>query len=191
MDELTELTEAKETEASAVEATAAVAHIGEAVVEEASAEESASETPTADDPPAEEAQSESSPEDEISRLRGELDELRTKLSEREAAFERMSVECAEFSELYPDRPLNSVPSEVWDSVRAGIPLAAAFSYYEVRRAHREAQAGIVNDNNRISSAGSVSKSQPDYFSPGEVRAMSAAEVRTNYQKIIASMKMWH
>lgn len=31
----------------------------------------------------------------------------------------------------------------------------------------------------------------DYFTPAEVRAMSAAEVKANYSKIITSMSRWH
>lgn len=130
-------------------------------------------------------------EDELSRLRTELEDLRAALAERDASFARMSNECAEFSELFPDTPLKSVPDEVWQSVRAGIPLPAAYAYSEVRRRHREEAARIVNEANRTSSSGSLSPSSNDYYSPDEVRAMSAAEVRENYQKIINSMKMWN
>lgn len=130
-------------------------------------------------------------EDELSRLRTELEDLRAALAERDAAFARMSNECEEFSELFPDTPLKSVPDEVWQSVRAGIPLPAAYAYSEVRRRHREEAARIVNEANRTSSSGSLSPSSNDYYSPDEVRAMSAAEVRENYQKIINSMKMWN
>lgn len=130
------------------------------------------------------------PVDELSTLRQQLDELRERFEQQRTAMERMSRECDEFCELYPDRPLASLPREVWDSVRNGIPLAAAYAYAEARRTHALRMAEQTNDRNRASSSGDVSGRTRDYFSPAEVRKMSATEVRTNYSKIMDSMKLW-
>lgn len=130
------------------------------------------------------------PVDELSTLRQQLDELRERFEQQRTAMERMSRECDEFCELYPDRPLASLPREVWESVRNGIPLAAAYAYAEARRTHALRVAEQTNDRNRALSSGDVSGRTRDYFSPAEVRKMSAAEVRTNYSKIMDSMKLW-
>lgn len=55
-----------------------------------------------------------------------------------------------------------------------------------------AKAEEVNRRNASLSAGRAGmNAAPEYYSPEEVRAMSAHEVRENYQKIRASMKRWH
>ena len=55
-----------------------------------------------------------------------------------------------------------------------------------------AKAEEVNRRNASRSAGRAgTNAAPEYYSPEEVRAMSAHEVRENYQKIRASMKRWH
>ena len=54
------------------------------------------------------------------------------------------------------------------------------------------RADEVNTRNATLSAGRVGTSlAPEYYTPDEVRAMSQAEVRENYEKIRASMKKWH
>jgi hypothetical protein len=54
------------------------------------------------------------------------------------------------------------------------------------------QAEAVNRRNAERSAGHTGRgTAPEYYTPDEVRAMSAGEVRENYEKIRASMKQWH
>ena len=54
------------------------------------------------------------------------------------------------------------------------------------------KADEINRRNAARSAGRAgTNASPEYYSPEEVRAMSAHEVRENYQKIRASMKRWH
>lgn len=127
---------------------------------------------------------------QLAELSRQLDELRERFEQQRRAMERMSRECDEFSELYPDRPLASLPREVWENVRAGIPLAAAYAYSEARREHAERQAEQVNRRNDAASAGDVSGGTADYFSPAEVRGMTPAEVRANYSKIMNSISRW-
>ena len=147
-----------------------------------------------DSSPAEEnenAESDNS-NDEIAMLHASIEALRKELDERNAAFERMSREIGEFSELYPDKNVNSLPDSVWESVRSGIPLAAAYALYEKKTALRAEAAKNTNEKNSLSSTGAVGKGgSVGAFSPDEVRAMSREEVRKNYSKIIESMKTWN
>lgn len=54
------------------------------------------------------------------------------------------------------------------------------------------RADEVNTRNASLSAGRVGTNlAPEYYTPDEVRAMSPAEVRENYERIRASMKKWH
>ncbi|MBQ7347182.1 MAG: hypothetical protein IJW55_04435 [Clostridia bacterium] len=129
-------------------------------------------------------------EDGMEQLRTELRELRRALDERDAFFGRLGKECEEFSALYPDASLSSLPDSVWDDVRRGIPLAAAYALAERRRARTEERAKESNLENGKRSAGAVGGAQDDYFSPAEVRAMSQSEVRANYQSIMRSMQKW-
>ena len=47
--------------------------------------------------------------------------------------DRAEVEIAEFSELYPDTELDSIPLSVWESVKEGIKLSDAYGEYEKQR----------------------------------------------------------
>lgn len=49
----------------------------------------------------------------------------------------------------------------------------------------------VNRGNAEHSAGDISGSRDLYFSPEAVKGMSQAEIRSNYTKIIESMKHWN
>jgi len=54
------------------------------------------------------------------------------------------------------------------------------------------KADEINRRNAARSAGRAgTNAAPEYYSPDEVRAMSPAQVRENYQRIRASMQKWH
>lgn len=130
--------------------------------------------------------------DEIRALRSELDELKLQLDQSRAMYDRLHAECMEFSQLYPDVPLSTVPDNIWASARAGIPLAAAYALSERKESMARAKAMDINSKNNERSSGALSSAKTEeFFSPAEVRAMSAAEVRANYAKIITSMSKWH
>ena len=80
---------------------------------------------------------------------------------------------------------------MWDGVRSGLPLAASVAFYEAKQRRREAIAAEINQRNSEASSGSVDGADIDYYSPDEVRAMNAAQVRQNYSKILDSMKLWN
>ena len=130
------------------------------------------------------------PASELERLRGELSHLKEEMAAQRRAFDRMGAECAEFCELYPDRSPADLPDEVWESMRRGVPLAAAFALYERRRAMIEEAARLQDEQNRSRSTGGVEVSKGGYLSPDEVRAMTPAEVKANYQSILLSMQKW-
>ena len=127
----------------------------------------------------------------MEQLRAELNRLRKELGERDAFFARIGQECEEFGTLYPNTALSSLPDSVWEDVKRGIPMAAAFALSERRRAVRDAVAAKSNLENTARSSGALTPTDNEYFSPSEVRAMSQAEVRANYQKIMRSMQKWH
>ena len=130
--------------------------------------------------------------DELEALRNEVKSLKAQLEGERALYGRMSAECAEFAELYPEVSLKSLPDSIWESVKNGVPIAAAYALHERKASLERARAELVNNENSRSSSGSIdSPPTEDYFSPAEVRAMSAAEVRANYSTIIRSMSKWH
>ncbi len=128
---------------------------------------------------------------ELERLRCELTALRRELDARNSIWSRLGRECEEFQSLYPETPLTALDDSIWEEVRRGVPIAAAFALAERKRTRTEAIALESNQANQMRSSGSITGIENDYFSPAEVRAMSRHEVRRNYQKIVRSMKAWH
>lgn len=128
----------------------------------------------------------------LEELRAEVGRLRSALEDKHRENERVLTEIAEFTELFPKRGLENVPEEVWDKVKGGIPLAAAYALYEKKAEARAAFAEEVNRKNAERSSGAVGRDTGSaYFSPSEVKKMSAAEVKKNYSIIIESMKKWN
>ena len=132
------------------------------------------------------------PAEDVQALKAELDELKLQLEHSRTMYDKLQVECMEFSSLYPDVPLSSIPDNIWESTKAGIPLAAAYALAEKKESIAKAKAMNINSKNNERSSGALnSKCSEEFFSPAEVKAMSAAEVRANYAKIINSMSKWH
>ena len=129
--------------------------------------------------------------DESDALRRELSELKGQIEARRARDERTLCELEEFGRLYPEISLEQLDEGVWERVRSGLPLSAAYALYAREQELLVARAEEVNAKNAALSAGSAGLSAPrDYFSPEEVRAMSGAEVRKNYASIKRSMNYW-
>ncbi len=128
----------------------------------------------------------------IDSLKAEINSLKLRLEESQLMYDKLHGECMEFSNLYPDVPLSSIPDSVWNSARAGIPLAAAYALAEKKESVARAKAMNVNSQNNERSSGALNTAKTEeFFTPAEVRAMSAAEVKANYAKIITSMSKWH
>jgi len=124
-------------------------------------------------------------------LKAEVERLRGELAARDDFLRRMGAECAEFQALYPSTPVSTLPDSVWEDVKKGIPMAAAYALAERKRALTAEKADTQNRAVSRLSAGAVEGTVPEYFSPSEVRAMSPSEVRANYKKIMRSMEKWH
>ena len=136
----------------------------------------------------------STPEDtpSVEEMLSELRALREELVEKKRAFEKMSRDIGEFEELYPERNVNEIPDTVWESVRSGIPLAAAYALYERKNALRADTAKSINEMNSARATGSIGREVTEnFYTPDEVRAMSRSEVKRNYSKILESMKKWN
>lgn len=124
-------------------------------------------------------------------LQGELNRLEEQIAERRATYARLERECAEFRELYPGLSLSDLPDKVWEDVQNGIPMAAAFALSERKRMILEAEAERTNRENKKVAPEGLYGSEEIYFSPAEVRSMTQAEVKKNYEKIIQSMEKWN
>jgi hypothetical protein len=130
-------------------------------------------------------------------LARELAELRAMIGQPSAPVEDLQAGPEEprltdaFRELYPDLSEDDIPDAVWDSVRGGLPLEAAYALYERREVLRRADAETVNRKNAMGAWGRADDGADRSFSPDEVRAMTPQEVRDNYARIIQSMKHWN
>lgn len=147
----------------------------------------------------EEPEAESSPEETVEpkgksheeSLLAEIKRLKDELARRDSMAERFAKEGEEFCTLYPNTDMQQLPDSVWQDVGRGVPLAAAYALFERRRYYTEQKAAEYNHTNMRRSSGSLEPTEPDYYSPAEVRAMSQSEVRANYDKIMRSMQKWH
>ena len=136
--------------------------------------------------------SEPTPEEELTRLREEVGQLRQALSQKEAAEAKTMRELGEFHRLFPDVSVKQVPRQVWEQVEGGLPLSAAYALYEREIQLSALRAEKINRRNAARSSGKAGKNAPaEYYSPDEVRAMSQKQVHDNYAVIVESMKRWH
>ena len=135
------------------------------------------------------------PVDELSTLRAEIEALKSELSKREEverAQSRMNMELAEFSEYFPDTEFASIPDEIWAKVKNGASLAATYALFLKKAEREQKKIDDFNEKNRRMSAGSLMKGESErYFSPAEVKKMTPAQVKSNYDDIVASMKHWN
>lgn len=132
---------------------------------------------------------------ELDLLKEELESLRGEIARRDALDEsnkRMLRECEEFKEYFPNSELSSVPDEVWESVKGGVPLAAAYALYARREELHRSRIDEFNQRNKLMSAGSVKRGGEErFYSPSEVRSMTREQVKSNYTDIIESMRHWN
>ena len=96
-----------------------------------------------------------------------------------------------FRSLYPDVTLGDVPDAVWEDVRAGGALEAAYALWERKEAIRCAAAQEANRKNATGAWGRADTAGEDFLSPDEVRSMTQDEVRRHYARIVESMKHWN
>lgn len=129
---------------------------------------------------------------ELVMLREEVASLKQALSQKIAEAEMIRGQLGEFSELFPNVAPENIPAEVWESITSGGSLAASYALYHRKEQLRRDRVRTLNNKNAELSTGKVGiDSAKEYFTPGEVRAMSRSEVHANYSKIINSMKKWN
>lgn len=130
--------------------------------------------------------------DERTALRAELDKLRADLDGISSKRAEFISEIREFSTIFGADAVCKIPDEVWESTNRGIPLAAAYALYEKKESQRREMIERINQKNSSMSAGAIKNAtNPEFFSHSEVKAMSAKEVKKNYNRIIESMKKWN
>ena len=180
--------EADETDLPAGEADETALSAGEAdeiALSAGEADEPAPPELPSDNPPTDMAQ-------ELARLREQVTSLREMLASQKAAYQRAGAEYAEFFSLFPPVSLSALPDDVWQSVKKGVPLAAAYALEERRAAVQAEKAQKVNQINREKSSGALNPTgNSDNFSLAEVRDMTPDEVRANFDKIMESVTQWH
>ena len=147
-------------------------------------------SPQSPDPAPQALDTNQTADSELECIRRELSLLRTQLEEQSRAMQKIGSEYAEFCDLYPNLSPEELPDEVWENVRRGIPISAAYALAERRRIRTMEKAQSLNEENKRRSSGSVEGNSNTYFSADEVRAMTQSEVRANYQKIMLSMQKW-
>ncbi len=134
-------------------------------------------------------------ERELLALKAELEELRTELKARdelEKANSRLYAEIEEFKDYFPDTELHEIPDDIWEKVKKGASLSAAFSLYRRKQELDKKRVSDFNEKNRRMSSGSVDRGEGEkYFSPSEVKKMSPLQVKQNYDDIINSMRHWN
>ena len=138
------------------------------------------------------AEEDTTPLPSIDELRDEIVRLRTELTQTQELHARMASELGEFHALFPEVNTAAIPESIWEQVKNGIPLAASYALYEKKCALHREHAEKINLRNAKKTPGSAGKhTASEYFTSDEVRQMSQAEVRSNYQKILESMKTWY
>lgn len=128
--------------------------------------------------------------DEAPDLLTELETLRRRVETAERTAREISAGWREFSELYPEADLSSLPDSFNAALERGIPPAAAYALEMRRREVTRAKIEAADRKARELSSGRISGAEDSLYSPAEVRAMPPAEVRKNIEKIRRSMKSW-
>ena len=120
----------------------------------------------------------------------ELENLRRRLEVAERTAREISAGWREFTELYPDADISSLPDSFNADIERGIPPAAAYALELRRREVRRAKIEAADRRAREMSSGRINSTDDSLYSPDEVRAMPPSEVRKNMEKIRRSMKSW-
>ena len=129
-------------------------------------------------------------EDERASLLSELETLRSRLETAERTAREISAGWREFTELYPEADISSLPDSFNSAIERGIPPAAAYALELRRKEVRLARIKAADQRARELSCGKLDPADDTLYSPDEVRAMPPAEVRKNIEKIRRSMKSW-
>lgn len=100
----------------------------------------------------------------------------------------MQTELQEFLTAYPSVDLDDVPLQVWEKVKTGTTLCAAYSEYEASRKETEKAADEANAKNSAVPGAVSGSGKRATLTAKEVAAMTPAQVKANYAEILASME---
>ena len=104
----------------------------------------------------------------------------------------MLGQLTDFATLFPAVDIECIPECVWETVKKGTSLAAAYALYEKRMEAERLKIEKINAINSSRAAGSAGKNTAnEFFTPDDVRKMSRSEVRANFTKIKNSIKKWN
>lgn len=138
---------------------------------------------------------ESKEKSELEQLKEECERMRAELSlrdEQDRARARMDAEFALFSEYFPEVKASEIPQQVFESVKNGSSLSGAYALYLRRAELEKRKIADCNEKNRKMSSGTVVAGEGErYFSPSEVKKMTPAQVKINYDDIVRSMRYWN
>ena len=91
-------------------------------------------------------------------------------------------------QTYVDMTSPQARDYLWEQVKKGVSLSRAYGGYEEKRRKAEDAARKRNEENAALSSGRISGvTKKAVYTAQDVAAMSAAEVRGNYDDILASM----
>lgn len=94
--------------------------------------------------------------------------------------------------LFPKLNASAVPDEVWDRVREGDSLSAAYCLWLVKTVKEKKRIDGVNSRNAHAALPPVSddSEREGFFTRDTVRNMSREQIRKNLDRILKSMDSW-
>ena len=94
--------------------------------------------------------------------------------------------------LFPKLNVSAVPDEVWDKVRDGDSLSAAYCLWLVRTVKEKKRIDELNSKNRLASLPPVNddSKREGFFTRETVKNMSREQIRKNLDGILRSMDSW-
>ena len=103
----------------------------------------------------------------------------------------LEEEIKKLFELFPDFDVESIPDEIFDKCEDGSRLAAEYALWYLTEEKKKGEQQKKEEENMKSAPPNVKdSSEPTYFTPEQVRAMSEEEIRKNYKTIMNSMEKW-
>lgn len=101
---------------------------------------------------------------------------------------RFDEQLAAFTGAFPGVRAEDIPEKVWQDVADGIPLAYAYAYE--RMTAGKTSDDINAENEARSLPVSPGRAEQTSFTESEVEKMTPAAVKSNFARIIDSMRKW-
>ena len=95
----------------------------------------------------------------------------------------------EFVKHFPDVKAEDIPDAVWHDVANGIPLVYAYAY-RVSFGDEDPSEKVNAENEARTLKVNTDKNDSPAYTEAEVGKMSPSAVKSNFNKIITSMKKW-